>query len=150
MYDASSLRGIKQSGVGEAGAYAAITTNTANKHIVKHNKLCKIMAKKHHDEASVIRSLSKKGSIQVNPANMTIEILKNSTDVGNGSWGKIDYLRKIHGYVVLFTTKLSKKVTPKKISDDENSGINSKTAKREAKFNMAAMAKNAMRKAKTK
>lgn len=28
--------GIKQSGVGEAGAYAAFTTITANKTIVKH------------------------------------------------------------------------------------------------------------------
>lgn len=32
----STLRGIKQSGVGEAGAYAAFTTITANKTIVKH------------------------------------------------------------------------------------------------------------------
>lgn len=109
------------------------------------------MAKKiAYDETSVIRSLSKKGSIQINPVNMTIKVLKNSTDVGNGSWGKIDYLRKVHGYVVTFTTKLNKKVTLNRTSDYENSSINSKTAKREAKFNMAAMAKNAMRKAKTK
>ena len=109
------------------------------------------MAKKiAYDETSVICSISKKSSVQVNSVNKTIEVLKNSTDVGNGSWGKIDYLRKVHGYVVIFTTKLSKKVTPKKTSDDEESGINSKTAKREAKFNMAAMAKNAMRKAKSK
>lgn len=109
------------------------------------------MAKKiAYDETSVIRSLSKKSSIQVNPVNMTIEVIKNSTDVGNGSWGKIDYLRKVHGYVVVFTTKLSKKATPKKTSDDEDNSVNSKTAKREAKFNMAAMAKNAMRKAKSK
>lgn len=145
-----SLRGIEQSGVGEAGAYIAITTNTANKYIVKYNKLCKIMARKHYDEASVIRSLSKKNSIQINPVNMTIEVVKDSTDVGNGSWGKIDYLQKVHGYVVIFTAKLRNKVTPTKTFDDEDSGINSKTAKREAKFNMAAMAKNAMRKAKTK
>lgn len=109
------------------------------------------MAKKiAYDETSVIRSLSKKGSIQINPVNMTIEVLKNNTDIGNGSWGKIDYLRKVHGYVVIFANELSKKVTPKKTSDDEESSINSKTAKREAKFNMATMAKNAMRKAKSK
>lgn len=109
------------------------------------------MAKKiAYDETSVIRSLSKKDSIQINSVGKAIEILKNSTDVGNGSWGKIDYLRKVHGYVVFFTNKLSKKATPKKTSYDEESGINSKTAKREAKFNMAAMAKNAMRKAKSK
>ena len=109
------------------------------------------MAKKiAYDETSVIRSLSKKNSIQINSVNKTIEVIKNSTDVGNGSWGKIDYLRKVHDYTVIFVTKLNKKVTPKKIYDDEDSGINSKTAKREAKFNMVVMAKNAMRKAKTK
>lgn len=32
----SPLRGIKQGGVGEAEAYAAFTTITANKTIVKH------------------------------------------------------------------------------------------------------------------
>lgn len=108
------------------------------------------MTKKHYDEASVIRSLSKKNSIRINPVNMTIEVFKDSTDVGNGSWGKIDYLQKVHGYVVLFTARRSNKIAPKKTFDDEDSGINSKTAKREAKFNMAAMAKSAMRKAKTK
>ena len=109
------------------------------------------MAKKiAYDETSVVRSLSKKGSIQVNPVNMTIEVLKNSTDVGNGSWGKIDYLRKVHGYVVIFRAKLNKKSTPKKIADEEDGNINSKTAKREAKFNMATMAKNAMKRVKNK
>lgn len=109
------------------------------------------MAKKiAYDETSVVRALSKKNSIQVNTVNTTIEVLKNSTDVGNGSWGKIDYLCKVHGYVVIFTEKLSNKFTPKKVADEEDSSINSKTAKREAKFNMATMAKNAMKRVKNK
>lgn len=109
------------------------------------------MAKKiAYDETSVIRSLSKKGSIQINTGSKTVKVVRDNTEIGNGSWGKIDYLRKVHGYVVLFADKLNKKVISKKTSDDEESGINSKTAKREAKFNMAAMAKNAMRKAKSK
>lgn len=109
------------------------------------------MAKKiAYDETSVVRSLSKKGSIQINTGSKTVKVVKDNTEVGNSSWGKIDYLRKVHGYVVIFTTKLSKKVTLNRTSDYENSSVNSKTAKREAKFNMAAMAKNAMRKAKTK
>ena len=109
------------------------------------------MAKKiAYDETSVVRSLSKKASIQVNPVNMSIEVLKNSTDVGNGSLGKIDYLRKVHGYVVFFTNKLSKKSTTKKVTDEEDGSINSKTTKREAKFNMATMAKNAMKRVKNK
>lgn len=109
------------------------------------------MAKKiAYDETSVVRSLSKKGSIQINTGSKTVKVVRDNTEVGNSSWGKIDYLRKVHGYVVTFTTKLSKKVTSNRTSNYEDSSINSKTAKREAKFNMAAMAKNAMRKAKTK
>lgn len=106
--------------------------------------------KKSYDEVSVIYSLSKKNSIQINTVNKTIEIVRDNIEVGNGSWGKIDYLRKVHGYVVLFVKNLSRKSTPNKSSDDENVKISNKTAKREAKLNMAAIAKSAMRKAKTK
>lgn len=108
------------------------------------------MAKKNaYDETSVIRSLSKKSSINVNTINKTVEIVKNSTDIGNGSWGKIDYLHKVHGYVPVFVTSIGKKKV--NIVDDDITDIsNNKTAKREVKFNMAAMSKNAMRKAKTK
>lgn len=108
------------------------------------------MAKKIYDEASVVRSLSKKSSIKISTANKYIEIVDGNTEVGNGSWGKIDYLTKVHGYVVLFVKNISHKFTSNKSSDNEDRKINSKTAKREAKLNMAAMAKSAMRKAKTK
>ena len=106
--------------------------------------------KRNYDEASVINSISKKNSVQVNTVDHIIEIIKNSTDVGNGTWGKIDYLCKVHGYVISFTTKLSKKPTPKKTTDEDVDNINSKTAKREAKLNMAAMVKSTMRRVKTK
>lgn len=108
------------------------------------------MAKKRaYDETSVVRSLSKKSSINVNIINKTVEIVKNSTDIGNGSWGKIDYLHKVHGYVPVFVTSIGKKKVNNTDDDSVNIG-NNKTAKREAKFNMATMSKNAMRKAKTK
>lgn len=108
------------------------------------------MAKNHYDEASVIRSLSRKNSVHINSVNKTIEVVKDNNDVGNGSWGKIDYLIKVHDYVVLFVGKLRKNKVSKKSSDEEYYGKSNKTAKREAKFNMAAMAKSAMKKAKTK
>lgn len=108
------------------------------------------MAKRHYDETSVVRSLSKKGSIQINTVDKTIQVVKNSTDVGNASWGKIDYLGKVHGYVVCFVKNLSKKPTPKKTIEDDDTDINTKTSKREAKLNMANMAKAAMKKAKSK
>ena len=38
---------------------------------------------------------------------------------------------KVHGYIVVFTAKLSKKSTPKKTMDDDVDNTNSKTAKRE-------------------
>lgn len=104
--------------------------------------------KNHYDEASVIRSLSRKSSIKINSIEKTIEVVKNNTDVGIGSWGKIDYLTKVHGYVVLFVKALKNKST-KNLDNDNYNGRSNKTAKREAKFNMAAMAKSAMKKVKT-
>ena len=109
------------------------------------------MAKKiAYDETSVVRSLSKKSSIQIDTIEKIIKIVDGNTEVGNGYWGKIDYLTKVHGYIVLFVKNIRRKFTSNKSSDDEDRKINSKTAKREAKLNMAAMAKSAMRKAKTK
>lgn len=108
------------------------------------------MAKKRaYDETSVIRSLSKKNSIRVNAIEKVVEVMKSATDVGNGSWGKIDYLHKVHGYVYVFVTSLGKEKV-NNIDDNSVNISNNKTAKREAKFNMATMSKNAMRKAKTK
>lgn len=104
--------------------------------------------KNHYDEASVIRSLSRKSSIKINSIQKTIEVVKNNTEVGIGSWGKIDYLTKVHGYVVLFV-KVLKNKPAKNLDNDNYNGRSNKTAKREAKFNMAAMAKSAMKKVKT-
>lgn len=106
--------------------------------------------KKSYDEASVIRSLSKKNSININRSNMTIEVVKGSTDVGNGSWGKIDYLHKVHGYICVFVTAIKRKNSVITNNTDLDNTENTKTAKRERKLNMATMTKNAMRKAKTK
>lgn len=104
--------------------------------------------KNHYDEASVIRSLSRKSSIKINSIEKTIEVVKNNNEVGIGSWGKIDYLTKVHGYVVLFVKALKNKPV-KNLDNDNYNGRSNKTAKREAKFNMAAMAKSAMKKVKT-
>lgn len=107
------------------------------------------MNKKCYDEASVIRSLSKKNSIRINKIDKVIEVLKDNTEVGIGSWGKIDYLHKVHGYIYVFVKSLSGNKSFNNNEDNIKVGSN-KTAKREAKFNMATMSKNAMRKAKSK
>lgn len=104
------------------------------------------MKKKNYDEAKVIRILSKKRDIRIDSVRMTIEIVKNSTEVGNGSWGKIDYLRKIHGYVVIFVAAIKRaSIVPK---DDEQE-IVTRHSKRD-RFSMAAMSKAAMKRVKVK
>lgn len=106
--------------------------------------------KKSYDEASVIRSLSKKSSIRVNTNTKVIEVVRDSTDVGNGSWGKIDYLTKVHGYVYVFVKNMPRKYVNTNESSNNEETINTKMAKREAKLNMAAMTKSAMKRVKSK
>lgn len=108
------------------------------------------MARKYYDEASCVRSLSKKNSININ--GNRIEILIGATDVGNGSWGKIDFLTKYCGYISLSVIKLQSKASRmlNTKEDGDNTPITSKTAKRERKLNMATMAKTAMKRVKTK
>lgn len=118
--------------------------------IINHFKLRKVMARKHHDEASCVRSLSKKNSICI--IGNCIEVLRDATDVGNGSYGKIDFLTKQCGYVCIFVTKLKSKASRmlNTKEDGDNTPITSKAAKRERKLNMATMAKTAMKRVKTK
>lgn len=106
--------------------------------------------KKVYDEVSVVRSLSKKSSIYVNTVEKRIDIVKNNTELGNGSWGKIDYLTHVHGYVPVFVTNISARKSVKKFTDTDLDNTRSKASKREAKLNMAAMSKVAMKKVKNK
>lgn len=106
--------------------------------------------KKVYDEVSVIRSLSKKNSVYVNTVEKRIDIVKNNTELGNSSWGKIDYLTHVHGYIPVFVSSISSRKSVKKITDTDFDNTRSKASKREAKLNMAAMSKAAMKKVKTK
>lgn len=56
---------------------------------------------KKYDEASVVRTLAKNPDIEIDGIRKLIEVVIDSTNVGNGSWGKIDYLSKVHGYIVM-------------------------------------------------
>ena len=102
------------------------------------------MKKKSYDEASVVRSLNKKMSVRVNVVSKTIEVVKDSYDVGNGSWGKIDYLCKVHHYTYMFVGSIGSKtkVFNDTLSDDTKV---SKTSKREAKLNIVNSVKAAMK-----
>lgn len=100
------------------------------------------MANKNYNENNVINSLRRKGTININIVDKVIKIVRNANNIGNGSWGKIDYLRNVHKYIVTFVNG--------SVKQDYSERVNTKVAKRENKLNMVAMTKNAMRKAKTK
>lgn len=100
---------------------------------------------KKYDEFSVVKSISKKHSVKVDTVNKIIKVLKDSTDVGNGTWGKIDYLCKVHGYMLNRIFGDNSNITS---NEDNNSKNYTKADKRKNKINMAAMAKNAMKKVK--
>lgn len=102
-----------------------------------------------YNENKVIRDLSKNNNVRINHVDKTIQVVRNSNTVGNKSWGKIDYLTKLHGYILLFVDNITSKIKSKKVYE-ENDFISKKDVKKENKFNMAAMTKSAMRKAKNK
>lgn len=111
------------------------------------------MAKNHYDEASCVRSLSRKSSVRFTQieTDKYIQVLKSHTDVGNGSWGKIDYLCKVHNYRCAIVSEFAgAKKASSVISEDNNNELDSKAIKRERKFNMASMTKSAMKKVRTK
>ena len=65
-----------------------------------------------YNEELVIKALSYNSDVRVNRVGKSIEINKNSSSLGNKTWGKIDYLTKYCGYtrcVVDSSNKLSKK-----------------------------------------
>lgn len=108
------------------------------------------MAKKRpYDETLVCNALSRKAGISVDRENKTIEVLKYNDDVGNKSWGKLDYLRNYCGYHVIVVSVFSRKRTFAR-EREERVDIHSKAAKREGKINMSQMAKRAMKSVRAK
>lgn len=99
-----------------------------------------------YDEVSVVKSLRKKNSISIDTNTKVITIKLKATDVGNGSWGKIDYLCKVHGYAYVFSFSVNKSTKDIQEDSDDSSIINKKAAKRQAKLNMAAATKAVMHK----
>lgn len=99
------------------------------------------MSKRHYDEASVIKSLNRKGGISINSVDKIISVQKNNSAVGNGSWGKIDYLCHYCGYIVSMVLNIPKRKSNKVIEDFDDD-VNIKHGR---KINMAAMSKSAMK-----
>lgn len=82
------------------------------------------MAKKSYDENSVVRVLNRNAGVKVDVINKTIVVVRDASTVGNGTWGKIDYLVNYKGYVQTFTNKTIKK----RAIDDDAFDANSKYA----------------------
>lgn len=72
---------------------------------------------RNYDEVSVIASLMRKSTINIDRGSKTITILKDSTELGNGSWGKIDFLVNHCKYHTCYSNTLGKK--SRKRMDDE-------------------------------
>ena len=92
------------------------------------------MKKEKYDEASVIRSLSKNPNIRITRnfvGKGVVEVKRGATTVGNGSWGKIDFLCNYCGYVYVFVKGA--------VVDSANSEHKKKSPKREIQSGKSAM-----------
>lgn len=61
---------------------------------------------KNYDEAICVKALNKKSDCEI--SNGVINLLIGTTSLGNGSWGKIDFLTKHCGYRQIFVKELPK------------------------------------------
>lgn len=103
------------------------------------------MAKQEYTENSVLRILNKFRNIEVNSNTKTIYIVKNTTEIGNGTYGKIDYLIKVHGYKTAFVNQLTKRNRLIATKHEREDTDIYKGNKRD-KINMAAMVRATMKK----
>ena len=84
---------------------------------------------KNYDEATCVKELNKKASCEI--VGSVINVLIGATDLGNGSWGKVDFLRRYCGYKQIFVKalpKLTKKTSV--ISDIEDTEVTHKRRKK--------------------
>lgn len=104
------------------------------------------MKKKNYDEVSVIRSITKKADISVDYVNKIIQVKEDSNEVGNGTWGKIDYLCHYCGYIyVRLKTINNRKIINREFGDD-NDRKTSKKERKQLKLDMVKSTKKLMKK----
>lgn len=87
------------------------------------------MAKKSYDESKVVRLLNKNAGVKVNTAEMVVEVLIGADTVGNGSWGKIDFLVNHRGYFVRRVKSLGKKYFTSRDEDFATTDVDTKVKK---------------------
>lgn len=105
------------------------------------------MKRKNYDEVSVIRSITKKADIFVDYTNKVVQVKKDSNEVGNGTWGKIDYLCHYCGYsyIISKTINSNRKVINREFGNDDDRKI-SKKERKQLKLDMVKSTKKLMKK----
>ena len=104
------------------------------------------MKKKNYDEVSVIRSITKKADISVDYSNKIVQVKKDSNEVGNGTWGKIDYLCHYCGYSYIISKTINnRKIINREFGNDDDRKI-SKKERKQLKLDMVKFTKKIMKK----
>lgn len=118
-----------------------------NNSINKQIKSRKVMKKKNYDEVSVIKSITKKADVSVDYTNKIVQVKKDSNEVGNGTWGKIDYLCHYCGYsyIISKTINSNRKIINREFGNDDDRKI-SKKERKQLKLDMVKFTKKIMKK----
>lgn len=106
---------------------------------------------RNYDERTVVRELSRNAAISIDSVSKSkvISVIRNAKTIGNGSWGKIDFLTKYCGYFVSVVD--NDKRLAKKLEDAEAKRIAKKAAiaeKRKGKIDIVGAVKHNLGKVK--
>lgn len=104
------------------------------------------MKKKNYDEVSVIRSITKKADVSVDYVNKIIQVKEDSDEVGNGTWGKIDYLCHYCGYIYVRPKTINNRKIINREFGDDNDRKTSKKERKQLKLDMVKSTKKLMKK----
>lgn len=104
------------------------------------------MKKKNYDEVSVIRSITKKADVSVDYVNKIIQVKEDSNEVGNGTWGKIDYLCHYCGYIYVRPKTINNRKIINREFGDDNDRKTSKKERKQLKLDMVKFTKKIMKK----
>lgn len=104
------------------------------------------MKKKNYDEVSVIRSITKKADVSIDYVNKIIQVKEDSNEVGNGTWGKIDYLCHYCGYIYVRPKTINNRKIINREFGDDNDRKTSKKERKQLKLDMVKSTKKLMKK----
>ena len=101
------------------------------------------MSKRSYDEVSVLRILSKNKSIEISGKGIYVNTSNNN--IGNGTWGKIDYLCKIHNYHYVISSDGKSNNGVKRKQHSNNVKVEAKIPMPVNTLNMSALSIKAMK-----